>query len=177
MLIRLQKNDHINYNEFPEMIYNVRFEIALTGEVADGTPGLVTFLLNFPFFCMDAHVIIRGRSQYIFERGVIINYDFLWSDYAYFSELFGLLNLLCSFLDNFIVVLFPVLEEFLLFKQVFLELKLSFLEYGDLEIVILEAYYHAIFEMDQIGRHILALLLELLQEDIGPVLRWLVLFR
>lgn len=30
MLIRLQKNDSINYSEFPDMLYNVRFEIAMS---------------------------------------------------------------------------------------------------------------------------------------------------
>ena len=28
LLIRLQKTENINYNEFPDMLYNVRYEIA-----------------------------------------------------------------------------------------------------------------------------------------------------
>lgn len=30
MLIRLQKNDRIKYSEFPDMLYNVRYEIAVS---------------------------------------------------------------------------------------------------------------------------------------------------
>jgi len=30
LLIRLQKNDRIKYSEFPDMLYNVRYEIAVS---------------------------------------------------------------------------------------------------------------------------------------------------
>lgn len=30
LLIRLQKNDMIKYSEFPDMLYNVRYEIAMS---------------------------------------------------------------------------------------------------------------------------------------------------
>ena len=40
LLIRLQKNDTIAYKEFPDMLYNVRYEIAVSEMMESNLSGL-----------------------------------------------------------------------------------------------------------------------------------------
>jgi Ca2+-binding EF-hand superfamily protein len=52
LLIRLQKNDMIKYSEFPEMLYNVRYEIAMS-ETMDYNIDNVSYDLRKDFACFD----------------------------------------------------------------------------------------------------------------------------
>ena len=48
LLIRLQKNDMIKYSEFPDMLYNVRYEIAMS-ETMESNMGDMSYYLRREF--------------------------------------------------------------------------------------------------------------------------------
>ena len=46
LLIRLQKNEMIKYSEFPDMLYNVRYEIAVSEMMENNMDDMEIFILG-----------------------------------------------------------------------------------------------------------------------------------